>query len=69
MTALGQKALKNCGERSRDTLCTIVRQSSWSSNTALLECEPDRPPRLCRKDLKDPERFHQRLVDWLMKQR
>ena len=69
MTLLGRKARKNCGDPSRDTFRTLVHQSSWSSNTGLLECEPDRPPRLCRNDLKDPERFHQRLVDWLMKQR
>lgn len=69
MTALGRKARKNCGDPPRDTFCSLVRQNSGSSNTALLECEPDHPLRLCRKDLKDPERFHQRLVDWLMKQR
>jgi len=37
--------------------------------TALLEREPECAPRLCKQDLKEPERFHQRLVDWLMKQR
>ena len=37
--------------------------------TALLEREPECPPRLCRRDLKDPEGFHRRLVEWLMKQR
>jgi len=67
MTPLDRKARKPCGDP--DTFCTPFRQSSWSSNTALLECEPEHPPRLCRQDLKDPERFHQRLVDWLMKQR
>lgn len=69
MTALDRKARKTCGDSSRGFFCTTIRQDSWSSNTALLECEPDRPPRLCRQDLKDPERFHQRLVEWLLKQR
>lgn len=68
MTALGPKAIKYSGDPSRITFRTTV-QSRWSSSTALLTCEPDRPPRLCRKDLKEPERFHQRLVEWLMKQR
>ena len=27
------------------------------------------PPRLCASDLGDPEAFHRRLVDWLMKQK
>lgn len=67
MTALGRKARKNCSDP--DPVCSLVHPSSRSSNTALLECEPDLPPRLSRKDLKDPERFHQRLVDWLLKQR
>jgi len=67
MTPLDRKARKLCGDP--DTFCTTVHPSLWSSNTTLLECEPERPPRLCRRDLKDPERFHQRLVDWLMKQR
>jgi hypothetical protein len=67
MTDLGRKARKLCGDP--DPSCAFVRPGFWNSGTALLECEPERPPRLCRKDLKDPERFHQRLVDWLMKQR
>jgi hypothetical protein len=37
--------------------------------TALLERETECPPRLNRRDLKDPEGFHRRLVEWLMKQR
>ncbi|HWQ11033.1 MAG TPA: hypothetical protein VN436_18060 [Holophaga sp.] len=68
MTALGPKAIKSSGEPSRITFRTTV-QNCWSSSSALLTCEPDRPPRLSRKDLKDPERFHQRLVEWLLKQR
>ena len=67
MTAPGRKPLKNRGDP--DTSCTPVRQSARISNSALLEWEPDHPPRLNRTDLKDPESFHQRLVDWLMKQR
>jgi hypothetical protein len=67
MTALSRKAHKPCGDPAVSS--NILHQGSWGANTALLECEPDRPPRLCRKDLKDPERFHQRLVDWLLKQR
>jgi len=65
MAALGRKARKHY--RDPDMPCS--RPVSLTSTIALLECEPDRPPRLCRKDLKDPERFHLRLVDWLMKQR
>ncbi len=30
--------------------------------------DTDCPPRLCQMDLKDPQKFHQRLVAWLMKQ-
>lgn len=67
MTPLDRNARTSRGDP--DTFCTTVRPSIRSSNTALLECEPEHPPRLCRRDLKDPERFHQRLVDWLMKQR
>lgn len=69
MTALDRKVRKHDGDPPRGTFCTIVRQNPSSSTTALLECEPDRPPRLCRQDLKDPEGFHQRLVEWLLKQR
>jgi hypothetical protein len=69
MIVLGRKARKGCGVPSRGTFCTTIHENHWHSMAALLEAEPDRPPRLCRKDLKDPERFHQRLVDWLMKQR
>ncbi len=65
MAALGQKARKHY----RDPDMPCPRPATSSANTALLECEPNRPPRLCRKDLKAPERFHQRLVEWLMKQR
>jgi hypothetical protein len=67
MTALGRKARLTCGDPA--TICTLTRPDSRRSGTALLECEPEHPPRLCQKDLQDPERFHQRLVDWLMKQR
>jgi len=68
MTALDRKARKSYGASSRGTFCTLVRPNTSNSSTALLECEPDHPPRLCRGDLKDPERFHQRLVEWLLKQ-
>jgi len=37
--------------------------------TALLERETECPPRLSRRDLKDPAAFHRRLVAWLLKQR
>jgi hypothetical protein len=37
--------------------------------TTLLERETECPPRLSRRDLQDPEGFHRRLVEWLMKQR
>jgi len=37
--------------------------------TALLDREAECPPRLNRRDLKAPEEFHRRLVEWLMKQR
>jgi hypothetical protein len=41
---------------------------SEACGTALMERD-ECPPRLCRRDLKDPEGFHRRLVEWLMKQR
>lgn len=69
MTAFGLKAQKTCGDPPRDTVYPPSRTSQWNVSSILIEWETDRPPRLCRKDLKDPEQFHQRLVEWLMKQR
>ncbi len=69
MTATGFKARIPSGGPTQETVRPLVKAKSRSSSAILFECEPDRPPRLCRQDLKDPERFHQRLVDWLMKQR
>jgi hypothetical protein len=68
MTAPGLKA------RPRDTVprpevLFQTPRNLKSSSLIRIECEPDLPPRLCRKDLKDPEQFHQRLVAWLLKQR
>jgi hypothetical protein len=69
MTAPGLKARKNCGDLPRDAVCPSSRKIKWSSANIFIECEQDHPPRLCQRDLKNPELFHQRLVDWLMKQR
>ena len=40
-------------------------RGSLDSRSDLPQC----PPRLCASDLGDPEAFHRRLVDWLMKQK
>ena len=69
MTAPGLKARIHSGNPTRETVYPHSRTNQRISATILFDCEPDRPPQLCRQDLKDPERFHQRLVDWLMKQR
>ena len=69
MTAPGLKAQPQLGEPPRDAFCNNIRIAPRSLNPFPFEDESDRPPRLCRKDLKDPERFRRRLVDWLLRQR
>lgn len=68
MTAPGLKARPRDTALRPEALFRTSRNLRFSS-LIRIECEPDLPPRLCRKDLKDPEQFHQRLVAWLMKQR
>lgn len=69
MTATGLKARPGSGNPPRDTFCIQALPVTKRLTLLFPECEPDRPPRLCRGDLKDPERFHQRLIDYLMRQR
>lgn len=38
-------------------------------STLLFTCRGDGLPRLCREDLGEPERFHQRLTEWILRQR
>ncbi len=68
MTAPGLKGRQPPSNARQEALFQASRSIKVSS-LVRIECDPDLPPRLCRKDLKDPEQFHQRLVEWLLKQR
>jgi hypothetical protein len=68
MTAPGLKARQNSSDSHLDALFQASQNRNMSS-IIRIECDLDVPPRLCHKDLKDPEQFHQRLVEWLLKQR
>jgi hypothetical protein len=68
MATPGLKAPQNGFDSCRGVLCQATHHFKVSSSIRF-EGDPELPPRLSRKDLKDPEQFHQRLVEWLLKQR